>query len=94
MFGIHATFENGSYNPSFNPLDNDYIEIIPSYLDTEKNIKEGLSFFHFSDGPKMKLCGKEREVALMGAGLASGRQNAVCISEESEVSIFGDAGET
>ena len=71
MFGIHAVSENGSYNPSFNPLDNDYIEIFPMYWDTDKNIKEGLGYTQLSEGPKMKLCGKKREIELLGAGMAS-----------------------
>ena len=93
MFGILATFENGTYDTSFNPLDNDYIEIIPFTWDTEKNNKEGLGYTYLGKGPDMELCGREREVELMG-NFASLRYNSVCIRDESEVSIYGDAGET
>ena len=48
-----AYFDNGTYNPSFNPFDNDYIEIVSSSWDTDKNIKEGLNYNYLSEGPKL-----------------------------------------
>ena len=53
-----AYFEDGTYDPSFNLLDNDYFELVASYWDTDVNIKEVKNILHHVQGPKLKLCGK------------------------------------
>ena len=36
--GFIAAHENGTRDESFNPFDNDYIEVKSSYFDIERNI--------------------------------------------------------
>ena len=61
IVGIIAQFENGTYDPTFNPLDNDYIELVSVYWDTDKNVKEGrtgMDYHYLRNGPKLELCGR------------------------------------
>ena len=90
MVGLIAYDEDGNYDPSFNPLDNDYFELVTTYWDTKKNIEEGLNFLTLSKGPKLELCGKDKELDMFGAGAAYWRQNSVCIGGGDESSIYGD----
>ena len=59
FMGIIATAEDGAYEPDFDLLDNDYIEIVTSYWDTGKNREEGKPLTFERQGPELKLCGRE-----------------------------------
>ena len=70
MLGMVAYFDNGTFNPTFNPLDNDYFELVAVYWDTDKSIKEGKAWLHLHEGPKLGLCGKEKVTEIFGEGEA------------------------
>ena len=54
-----ARDENGLMIASFDPLDNDYIDIYASYWDTGLNKEEGKSIFTTISGPELVLCSEE-----------------------------------
>ena len=70
MIGFAVQDENGNYEPGFDPLNNDYFQLTSTYWDTERNFKEGKDFLYHRDGPELQLCGKDKEVGLLGVGVA------------------------
>ena len=70
MIGFTAYFENGTIDTAFDPLNNDYIDVVTSFWDTATNIKEGKDYLYLSDGPKIRNCGLEKVTELVGANIA------------------------
>ena len=86
-----ALHENGTLDYSFNPLDNDYFDLITSYWDIEKNKEEDKSIYYLREGPKLTLCGKEKERQVLGWNYDPNWVQRLCFSEEKEeVSINGN----
>ena len=75
---------------SFDPLDNDYIELVPSYWDTEMNLREDKPWLYWTKGPKLKPCGLEKEIEVYGADVAPTYPANVCLSDEEEVSSISN----
>ena len=73
MLGFIAYTENGTHDTSFNPLDNDYIEVVTSHWDTGKNVDEGKPWLYIRKGPELELCDMDRLTRLLGAANAAFR---------------------
>ena len=82
---LRATYENGTYDRMFNPLDNDYFELIGSVWDTEKNNEEGISWWDTRKGPKLQICDKDMIIETLGQAHYDGVPYSVCFSDEEEV---------
>ena len=70
MLGITVFHENGTADQTFDPLNNDYFDVIPAYWDSERALREGLPYLSLIPGPKFRYCGKEKELQMFGPGLA------------------------
>ena len=53
FIGFIALDESGDYDPKFDLLDNDYIDVFTSYWDTAKNAEEGKIWTYLREGPKL-----------------------------------------
>ena len=82
VVGIEAYKEDGSYDPTFNPLDNDYIEVVSAAWDSELNAKEGKKFSHFREGPELEICSKERLLKVMNTLEMPYRNNFLCFKNK------------
>ena len=56
FLGFIAYAENGDRLFDFDPLDNDYIEVLTGYWDTGKNTDEGKPYLFVREGPEVELC--------------------------------------
>ena len=90
VVGFEAYSEDGSYDPTFNPLDNDYIDVISTAWNTDLNSKEGKYFGHIRDGPELELCSKDRIRRVVDSGAVPYRNNFLCYKDKQEAWVSGD----
>ena len=57
IFSLAVFDEDGAYDPSFDLLDNDYIEILTCSWDTAKNRESGKPWLYLTEGLKIGPCG-------------------------------------
>ena len=88
---FESTHKNGNWDLQFNPLDNDYFDLKTSIWDMTKNKEEKKSIYHLREGPKLTLCGKEKERQVLGWSYNPNIVKRLCLSEEKEeLSIHGN----
>ena len=56
IIGFAVFDQNVEIDTTFDPLDNDYIEVLTSYWDTAKNLEEGKPWVYLREGPQLELC--------------------------------------
>ncbi len=62
VIGFHATDDNGVKDQTFNPFDNDYIEVISGWFDFELSQQQGLYPFYMYEGPELEICSQDRMI--------------------------------
>ena len=67
VIGFVVLYENGTsdndelqWDTNFDPLDNDYIEVVSGFWDFEKSLGKGESPLYMHDGPELEKCSRER----------------------------------
>ena len=90
VLGFIATHENGTRDTSFNPFDNDYIEIISGYMDFDLSKEKGVDLLYMHEGPELELCSKERMIEMMGFNMEYYRKNYICLKNKTDITIYSN----
>ena len=88
--GFSASDEDGIWDAEFNPLDNDYIEVISGSLDFELSSKKGVGPLHIHEGPELEICSRDRMIEFLGAKIESYKKNFICLKDKRDSTIYSN----